>query len=111
MSVVNTGDGSAKSTTAAPSAVTAAPPAISASRTSSPGKDITGRIVSTIVTRNPLVMELPAASVAVTVTIVVPSGNRPDKAPYVTSGFGSTRSTAVATGRVTTAPLGPVAST
>src|SRR5690242_14226053 len=70
-----------------------------------------GAVVSTMVTAKWPVLALPAASVAVTQTVVVPSGKKPEAWSAATRGAGSTGSVAVAVGSVTTAPPSVVAST
>jgi len=69
-----------------------------------------GGVVSRTVTLNVLLLVLPEASLAVTVTTVVPSWNRlPELGEAVTTGAGSMASVAVAV-KVTTAPAPDVAS-
>ena len=74
----------------------------------SPGTLTVGGVVSLTVTVNEPAAELPESSVAVQVTVVVPSGKvLPEGGAQTTLGLGSTRSEAVAV-YVTTAPDGPV---
>ena len=62
-----------------------------------PGRLRTGSVVSSTVTVNEPLALLPEASVAVQVTIVVPSGKvEPDAGEQVTAGEGSTASVAEA---------------
>ena len=64
------------------------------------------------VTSNVADAALPDASVAVQVTVVVPTGNtEPDAGSHATTGPGSTSSTAVGSTHVTTAPAASSAST
>src|SRR5207244_716315 len=92
----------AHETVTLPVVVTAAPPSI----TSVPD----GAFVSTTLTVNVLVVVFPAASLAVTVTVVVPSANVvPGLSEYATAGLAVTASVAVAA-NVTTAPAALVAS-
>src|SRR5438309_2163823 len=78
-----------------------------------PGTDNTGAVVSRTVTRKVAGCEaLWDASVAVQVTVVVPSGNvEPDADEHITTGAASTASVAVGCAYVTTAPAALVAST
>src|SRR5688572_2866982 len=70
----------------------------------------TGGVVSTTVTVNVPRPTLPAASLALQVTIVAPSANAsPEAGPQLTATGPSTSSIAVAR-NVTTAPAGPTAS-
>jgi hypothetical protein len=72
----------------------------------SSGQAITGAVVSSTVTVNIQEVELFAASVAVQVTSVIPSGNvDPDEGTQVTAGLGSLESTASAA-NVRAVPLG-----
>jgi hypothetical protein len=77
----------------------------------SPGTPLrTGSVVSRTMTLNEPADVLPAASLALHVTLVVPSGNvEPEAGPQVTTGEGSTESE-TPTVYVTTAPDGPAAS-
>ena len=89
-----------------------APCALAASAVTSACGTITGAVVSRTVTEKLLVAVLPAASVAVQVTVVVPGANAaPDAAAHVTVRTPSTASVDVGNVYVTTAPLAPVAST
>jgi hypothetical protein len=63
-----------------------------ASDVMSPGVSIVGGVVSTILTFWEIVALFPAASVAVHVTMVVPTGKPPDVALFVTTGAGSRES-------------------
>jgi hypothetical protein len=74
------------------------------------GTETTGRVVSCTVMLKPAVPVLPAASRAVQVTLVVPTGKlAPEGGTQVTAGLGDPASLAVAV-KLTTAPPGPVAS-
>src|SRR3990172_10066734 len=76
-----------------------------------PGTVSAGGVVSWTVTVNDPGVEFPESSVAVQLTVVVPSGNvEPDGGEQTTVGVVSMRSDAV-TENVTTAPEGPVAGT
>src|SRR2546422_989019 len=77
----------------------------------SAGATIEGEVVSRTVTVKLAEFEFPEESVAVHMTVVVPRGNvEPDAGLHVGVIVPSTSSVAVAVS-VTTAPLGPVAST
>jgi hypothetical protein len=91
--------------------VTTAPPGSLVSTEMSPGTVSVGGVVSrTLIVKEPGDV-LPAQSVAVQLTVVVPRGNvDPDGGVQPTEGLGSRLSVAVAV-KVTTAPEGPVAST
>ena len=91
--------------------VTTAPPGPVAGTVMLPGTVTTGGVVSWTVTENEPEPVLPCASVAVQLTVVVPTGNvLPDGGEHETLGLGSTVSEAE-TENVTTAPDGPVAGT
>src|SRR5215213_4796065 len=90
--------------------VAAAPDGLDASTTTSATGAMDGAVVSRTVTLNVLLAELPAASVAVAVTCVVPSAKvLPEAGLKLTSAGPLTESAAVAA-KVTAAPFGPVAS-
>src|SRR2546426_434134 len=77
----------------------------------SAGATIEGEVVSRTVTVKLAEFEFPEESVAVHMTVVVPRGNvEPDAGPHAGVRVAATASVAVG-GEVTTAPLGPVAST
>src|SRR5690349_17759525 len=70
-----------------------------------------GAVLSVTVTGNEPEARLPAASVALHCTVVVPNANvEPDAGVHVTTGEAGLASVALAA-HVATAPLGPVAST
>src|SRR5829696_2320975 len=70
-----------------------------------------GGVVSRTVTSKPPCASLPAVSVAVQVTVVLPKGKvLPEGGVQVTSGLVGSRSVAVGGGQATLAPSGPVAS-
>src|SRR2546426_10266168 len=76
---------------------TTAPLGLVASTAKAGGSDSAGAVVSTIVTKKLAVAVLPAASVAVQVTTVLPSGNvAPEGVSQLTAGAGSTLSAAEA---------------
>jgi hypothetical protein len=76
---------------------TTAPLGLVASTARSVGSDSTGAVVSTTITTKLAVPVLPAASVAVQVTMVLPSGNvAPEGVSQLTTGAGSTLSVAEA---------------
>ena len=88
---------------------TTAPDGPVASATIGSGTVITGGVVSTTVTVKLDDDSLPSKSVAVTLTVVVPSGKTlPPGGVTTSTGAGSTMSVAVTT-KSTTAPVGPVA--
>lgn len=90
--------------------VSAAPSDVNASSVVLAGTLTTGPFVSLIVTSNDPVAILPAASVAVQETAVVPIGNvEPLAGAHATTGAGLDPSLA-STVKLTTAPFGPVAS-
>jgi hypothetical protein len=91
--------------------VTTAPPGPVAGTVMFPGTVRTGGVVSWTVTENDPEPVLLCASVAVQLTVVVPTGNvLPDGGAHETLGLGSTVSEAE-TEKVTTAPEGAVAGT
>src|SRR5262249_40442664 len=90
--------------------VATAPAGPVASDTMPAGTLTLGGVVSCTVTLNEALPVLPAASLAVQVTLVVPNENvEPDAGLHAGITFASSGSLAVAT-KVATAPLGPVAS-
>ena len=90
--------------------VATAPAGLVASRVMGGGIVIEGAVVSTTITWNEADPGLPCESVAVQVTVVLPSGKRlPDTGAQVGVMLPSTRSNAVAV-NVAVAPAGPVAS-
>ena len=98
---------STRSTAVAGAYVTTAPEALVAATVMGVGRVSTGFVVSTTVTSNEAVPTLPAASVAVQVTLVVVMSNgEPDAGEHVTGRLPETLSWAVAV-TVTTAPSGP----
>ncbi len=66
-------------------------------------ESMTGAVSSTVIA-NEASERFPKRSVAVKVTMVVPNGKNPGAASAVTTGFGSTRSIAVAEPKLTSAP-------
>src|SRR4029079_5401949 len=79
------------------SGTNAPPPASVASTVSGPGNVRTGGVVSTTSTEKDVVATLPAKSVAVAVTVVVPRGNTlPDGGAKTTSTVPSLSSVALA---------------
>src|SRR5262245_1884069 len=96
---------------ASPANVTGAPSGPVASATMSAGSDNAGAVVSTTVTSNDAVAMFPTASVAVTVTVVVPSGNVLSAGGVTATGTGPLTRSLALTDRATRAPDAPVAST
>src|SRR6185295_11623213 len=90
--------------------LTVAPAELVASKAWSAGGVTTGAVVSLTVTRKAAVELLPAPSVAVTVTVVMPSGNTEPLAGLYDSVGVDTASVAVAGVKLTVAPDALVAS-
>ena len=68
------------------------------------GSVIVGGTVLNTLTVKLAMATLPEASVAVTLTVVVPAGKVPEACEYLITGLGSATSNAVACGSVTAAP-------
>ena len=91
--------------------VTTAPAALVASTVMFEGTVITGAVVSLTVTVNVLLAEFPAASLAVAVTVVVPSGKVEPEAGVLVVGRAPLTASMAEVEKVTTAPAALVAST